>query len=113
MNLTNETLTNYPFLKEMVEDDYFPNAIVHKCQHVLIELCRAIEQQQPADLQALYALTHAATEAFNVLGEEFEDNGSEIETAARDAIAVDFMHIATAYGFEEADIEELIAPREW
>lgn len=113
MTLTNETLANYPFLKEMVEDDYFPNAIVHKCQQVLVELCRAIEQNKPADLDALYALTHAATEAFNVLGEEFEENGSEIETAARDAIAVDFMHIATAYGFEDADIEELVAPREW
>ncbi|MBV6288368.1 DUF5713 family protein [Pseudomonas aegrilactucae] len=113
MSLNNATMANYPFLKEMIEDDYFPNAIVHKGQNILIELCRAIEQQKPADLDALYALSHAATEAFNVLGEEFEENGSEIETAARDAIGTDFMQIATAYGFENADIEELIAPRDW
>ena len=33
-------------------------------------------------------------------------------TAARECIASEFYNIATAYGFE-ADIEELIAPREW
>jgi hypothetical protein len=41
------------------------------------------------------------------------ENGSEIETMARDCIAVDFKHIALAYGFEDADIEELVAPRDW
>jgi hypothetical protein len=43
---------------------------------------------------------------------EFEENDSELETAARKAIAEDFERIATAYGFD-ADIEELIAPRDW
>jgi hypothetical protein len=60
----------------------------------------------------LYALTHAATEEFNALAEEFEENDSELETAAREAIAEDFEWIAKAYGFD-ADIEELIAPRDW
>ena len=58
----------------------------------------------------LYALTHAATEEFNALAEEFEENDSELETAAREAIAEDFEWIAKAYGVD-ADIEELIAPR--
>jgi hypothetical protein len=38
---------------------------------------------------------------------------SEIETAAREAIAHDFDVIAGAYGFADADIEELIATRDW
>ena len=38
---------------------------------------------------------------------------SEIETAARDCIAVDFEFISKSYGFIEADVEELIATRDW
>ena len=61
---------------------------------------------------ALYVLSDAATEEFNQLAEEFGENDSEIETAAREAIAEDFGVIAKAYGFD-ADVEELIAPRDW
>ena len=56
---------------------------------------------------------HAATERFNELAEEFEENDSEIETVARDTIATDMEYIAQSYGFEDADIEELVAPRDW
>jgi len=46
------------------------------------------------------------------LQEEFYENDSEIETAARECIAMDFEFIAKSYGFE-ADSEELIATRDW
>lgn len=39
--------------------------------------------------------------------------GSEIETVAREAIAEDFWRVASAYGFADADAEELIATRDW
>ena len=71
-----------------------------------------LSPRSPQTLDALYELTHAATEEFNELATEFEEQGSEIETAARDAIGTDFSAIAEAYGFE-ADGEELIAPRDW
>lgn len=61
----------------------------------------------------MYALTHKATEQINDLEAVFEENGSEIETVARETIAEDFIRIADAYGLTDADIEELIAPREW
>lgn len=112
MPITNESLKDYPFLQEMFDDDYFPNDLVEKGKKILIELCEQIEWQKPKDLEALYALTHAATDRFNELQEEFFENDSEIETAAREAIAADFAFIATAYGFE-ADTEELIATRDW
>ena len=32
---------------------------------------------------------------------------------AREEMAEDFRFIARAYGFEDADVEELIAPRAW
>jgi hypothetical protein len=58
-------------------------------------------------------LTHSATEKFNDLENVFYENGSEIETAAREAICEDFRQIARAYGFENADSEELVGTREW
>ena len=100
-------------LEGMYRDGYFPDFLVDKGKAILVNLCEQIEAQHPADLVALYRLTHAATEAFNDLQEEFEDNDSEIETAARDCIGMDFDFIAKAYGFGEADGEELIAPRDW
>lgn len=112
MPITNETLKDYPFLQEMFDDDYFPDFLVEKGKNILIELCEQIESQKPQDLNALYALTHAATDRFNDLQEEFYENDSEIETAAREAIAADFAFLASAYGFD-ADTEELIATRDW
>jgi hypothetical protein len=111
-DLQNEAARKYAFLEEMYDDSYFPDHLVDKGKAILVGLCFAIEQQQPQDLAALYALTHAATDDFNELQEEFYEADSEIETAARDCIATDFQFVATAYGFE-ADIEELIATRDW
>lgn len=54
-----------------------------------------------------------ATEQFNALQAEFEAAGSEIETVAREVIAGDFQFIALAYGFADADVEELTAERDW
>lgn len=58
-------------------------------------------------------LTQAATEEFNLLEAEFEAAGSDIETVAREEIAEDFSFVASAYGFADADVEELIATRDW
>lgn len=112
MPIQNEHLADYPFLDEMFEDDYFPNAQVEKGKAILVRLCEEIEHNRPADITALYVLAHAATEEFNVLAAEFEEHDSEIETAARDCIASDFAEIAEAYGFK-ADLEALVAPRDW
>ncbi len=112
MSITNAKMSQYPFLAEMYEDDYFPNNLVDKGKSILVRLCESIESEKPGSLDDLYRLTHAATEEFNELQAEFEQQESEIETVARDAIGGDFAAIAEAYGFD-ADIEELIAPRDW
>lgn len=113
MAITNSKIAEYEFLEGMYRDGYFPDFLVDKGKAILMGLCDQIETQSPADLDALYQLTHAATDRFNDLEEEFEENDSEIETAARDCIATDFEFIAKAYGFEDADVEELIATRDW
>lgn len=63
--------------------------------------------------RALYALTEAATEEFNLLEGEFVAAGSEIETVAREWICDEFRFVASAYGFTYADAEELTAGRDW
>jgi len=110
--IQNIKIQNYPFLKEMYEDDYFPNFVVDKGKQILIRLCEAIEREKPTDAESVYKLTHAATEEFNELAAVFEDNGSEIETGAREAIGADFEYILKAYGFD-LDTEDAIAPRDW
>lgn len=112
MPITNPSVQSRVFLAEMLSDGYFPPHLVKKGQAILLALCEAIEAQRPSTLEQLYALTHAATDRFNELAEEFGEEGSEIETAARDAIGGDFAFIAEAYGFD-ADVEELIATRDW
>ncbi|WP_017588627.1 DUF5713 family protein [Nocardiopsis ganjiahuensis] len=100
-------------LREMSADPYFPDHLVARGREVLLRLSARIEAERPADLTALYVLTHAATEEFNALEEEFDAAGSEIETVARDDIGGAFQAVATAHGFGDADPEELVGTREW
>ncbi|WP_280721329.1 DUF5713 family protein [Kitasatospora sp. MAA4] len=113
MAVKNQQVAGYSFLKALFEDDYFPDQVVTRGKEILLRLCARIEAEQPSDLAALYALTEVATEEFNVLEAEFEAAGSEIETFAREEICEDFGFVASAYGFDDADISELVAAREW
>lgn len=110
---TNQQVVNHAFLRGMYEDGYFPDRLVDKAKAILLRLCERIEAERPSDLAALYVLTEAATEEFNALEAEFVAAGSEIETVAREVIAGDFWFVASAYGFAEADVEELVAARDW
>ncbi|MER8187768.1 DUF5713 family protein [Kitasatospora sp. NPDC094015] len=113
MPITNERVTGYGFLRPMYADPHFPDQVVDAGRAILLRLCERIEAEQPPDLAALYALTQAATEEFNHLEAAFEAAGSGIETVAREWIAEAFWFVASAYGFADADVEELIATREW
>ncbi len=112
MHIKNQQILNHKFLQEMYEDNYFPNHLVDKAQQILIALCEAIERENPKNNESLFQLTHAATNQFNDLAAEFEENGCEIETGAREAIGADFEFTVKAYGFE-VDIEDVIATRDW
>ncbi|MER7789595.1 DUF5713 family protein [Streptomyces sp. NPDC097640] len=113
MSITNERAAGHAFLRQLYSDSYFPDHVVDKGRAILLRLCERIEAERPADLAALYVLTQAATEEFNLLEAEFEAAGSEIETVAREEIAEDFWFVASAYGFTDADVEEMIATRDW
>ncbi|GLZ80638.1 hypothetical protein Afil01_54450 [Actinorhabdospora filicis] len=106
-------LAEHVFLESLRGDEYYPAHLLDKGRDIFVRLCARLDAEPPADLAGLYVLTHAATEEFNELQEEFWDADSEIETVAREAIAEDMETVATAYGFAEADLEELVAPRDW
>ncbi len=111
-NLVNKKAQEYLFLDCMYSDSYFPTFLVDKCKDILLSLCVRIEDEKPSSLEALYVLTHASTNELNDLQNEFFENDSEIETGARECFGLDFEFIAKAYGFD-ADVEDLIATREW
>lgn len=111
-SLTNAKIKDYSFLDCMYDDSYFPGFLVDKCKHILLKLCHNIETENPVNLEELYKLTHASTDQLNELEDEFFENESEIETGARECLAINFEFIANTYGFD-ADIEELIATRNW
>jgi tricorn protease-like protein len=113
VQLSNEQIRQHEFLQCMSSDQYYPRHLVDKGKQILLRLCERIEQVNPADNAALYKLTHSATEEFNQLGEEFVEAESELETVARECIASDFVFVAKAYGFANADVEELVATRDW
>ncbi|MGW0816633.1 DUF5713 family protein [Streptomyces viridiviolaceus] len=113
MPITDQQPAAHPFLRRMYEDRYYPDHVVDRGKEILLRLCERIEADRPADVTALYALTHAATEEFNALEDDFDAAGSEIETVAREVIGEDFWFVAQAYGFPDADPEELIATRDW
>ncbi|MFF0000131.1 DUF5713 family protein [Streptomyces avermitilis] len=113
MPITNQQVAGHRFLRQLYADSYFPDHVVDKGRTILLRLCERIEAEQPSDLAALYVLTQAATDEFNLLDAEFQTSGSEIETVAREEIAEDFWFVASAYGFRDADVEELIATRDW
>ncbi|MEV7726484.1 DUF5713 family protein [Streptomyces sp. NPDC087917] len=113
MPITNQQVAGREFLRPLFADDYFPDRVLDKGRAILVRLCERIEAERPSDLAALYALTQSATGEFNLLETEFEAAGSGIETVAREEIAEDFWFVAKAYGFADADVEELIATRDW
>ena len=112
MKLQNQKINDYQFLRDMYRDDYFPNSLVDKGKNILTQLCKQIENEKPTVDTEVYKLTQAATEKFNELNEEFCEQDSEIETAAREDIAESFDFLVKAYGFD-LDIEEVIATRDW
>lgn len=113
MTITNQQIAEHSFLSMMYGDDYFPNHLVDKGKAILLRLCERIEAEKPRELEALYALTTAATDEFNELELEFDEAGSEFETSVREEIGEEFWFIAKAYGLEGADVEAMIATRDW
>ena len=110
--INSQEILNDDFLHGMYKDGYFPDFLVDKIKNILLEVCSQIEEKKPSFHDEIFAITHTAVEKINHLEEVFEENDSELETEVREVLGADFDFIVNAYGFNEVDIEDVIAPRE-
>lgn len=103
--------SNYKLLEEMYADDYFPNFLVDKVKTELQKIIFYLEKDSytRADIQKQL---DAMTIAINELGEEFDENDSEIETMARDCIGTTVKYILEWFDIP-IDVETAIAERDW
>lgn len=101
----------YSLLEEMYADGYYPDFLVDKIKALLEELIVYLEQGPHAN-EAIQAQLDEMTLSINALQTEFEENDSEIETVARDAIAVTVEYILHWFGVD-IDIETALQERDW
>ncbi|CAM4021143.1 DUF5713 domain-containing protein [Listeria booriae] len=99
------------YLADMYRDPYFPDFLVDKIKTLLKEVVALLESGE-SDLEVIQAAFDKATIGINELEEEFDDNDSEIETAARESIGETVDLILVHYKVA-IDCEEAIREREW
>lgn len=101
--------SDFAFLPEMYADDYFPNEQVDMVKAAIQEVVAFLEKggSSPDEIQEKL---DDMTLQINNLQDDFADNGSEIETGARESIAETIERILAHF---KVDIEEAIREREW
>lgn len=98
-------------LADMYRDSYFPDFLVDKIKSQLENIIEFLERGID-DLEAIQEKLDETIIAINELEDEFDENGSELETAARESIADSVYLILKKYDIN-IDIEEAIRMREW
>lgn len=101
----------YQFLKGMYNDGYFPDFLVDKIREELEKVVAFLETEV-TDLALIQEKFDTMTLAINDLQEEFVENESEIETAARDCIATDVIEILKYFEID-LDVDDAIGERDW
>ncbi|MFJ8511603.1 DUF5713 family protein [Lysinibacillus xylanilyticus] len=99
------------FLKGMYQDSYYPKFLVDKIKDLLEQIVRYLEQG-PYPLEDIQIKFDEITRAINDLEDEFSEHDSEIETVARDSIALTVIDILDVYNVK-LDIEDALREREW
>ena len=102
---------DFEYLKEMYEDNYFPTFLVDKLRDIIKETVGFLENGNNSKVHVQKELDRMVLK-MNEVQEEFEENGSEIETVARETIA-DTLEQILKYFEVEIDIEEAIRERDW
>ena len=102
---------NYQLLADMYQDGYFPNFLVDKVKDLVQNVISYLETGEQ-DLEKIQDQFDEMTLAINDLQEEFEENDSEIETAARDSIGETVEYILKWFQID-LDVEDAIQERDW
>lgn len=103
--------TDYKLLEDMYQDEYFPDFLVDKIKVLVQDVITFLETGE-RDLEKVQEKFDDMTLAINDLQEEFEDNGSEIETGARESIGETVDYILQWFDID-MDVEDAIGERDW
>ena len=95
----------------MANDGYFPEFLVEKVKERILSVIRLLEGGE-TDMEMIQNRLDEMTLAINDLQEEFEENDSEIETVARDSIAVTLEYILQWFDIA-IDVETALRERDW
>ena len=102
---------NCKLLDEMYRDEYYPDFLVDKVKGELQKVIALLETGE-TDVGVIQEKLDEMVCAINGLQEEFDENGSEIETAARDCIGENVSYALEWFGIP-IDVEEAIRERDW
>ena len=102
---------SYTLLSDMRNDEYFPVFLVDKIEALIKEVIASLESGE-TELVKVQAALDRMTIGINDLQEEFEENDSEIETAARDSIGETVEYVLKWFDID-IDIETAIGERDW
>lgn len=102
---------NYKLLDEMYQDEFFPDFLVDKVKEEIQKVINLLETGE-TDTEMIQEKMDEAVCAINDLQEEFEENDSEIETAARDCIGETVGYVLEWFSIP-IDVEEAIRERDW
>lgn len=103
--------SDYMLLEAMYNDDYFPNFLVDKVKVEMVKVVKLLQTGE-TDLAVIQKAFDEMCLAINDLQDEFAENDSEIETAARECIAADVEKILEFFEIE-IDVEDALAERDW
>ncbi len=109
--MTQKLPADFEYLKDMYEDDYFPDFLVDKIKDLIKSTVSFIEEGNHSKDEIQSALDQM-TLGINELEDEFGENESEIETVARESIGDTVDKILIFFNID-IDIEEAIRVREW
>lgn len=102
---------DYKLLEDMYEDGYFPDFLVDKLRDLIENVITFLETGEQ-DLQKIQEKFDEMTLAANDLEEEFEENDSELETAARESIGATVAYILQWFEIN-IGVEDAIRERDW
>ena len=98
-------------LQEMYADSYFPDFLVDKIYFVIEDVHQYLELEKRG-INDVQAKLDDMTDTINDIAEEFYENDSDIETAARECIALTVENLLLHFNIE-IDTEEAIRNRDW
>lgn len=103
--------TDYQLLEDMYQDGYFPDFLVDKVKDA-VQLVIDLLETGERDLEAIQDKFDEMTCIINDLQDEFEENESELETAARESIGETVAYILDWFDIG-IDVEDAIGERDW